>query len=379
MRKLKYLVLIALFVTAMAGCSAKNDNEDAAGDNITSEDGIDPAAENTTPVPTDTENQPEDSVTDAPADDTSQTSSQDAQGSVMPVEIQSEAIAKNVIGDKSTRKIYVYLPPSYDGSDKAYPVVYFLHGYSDSCVSFMNSYQPKLDELFKNGEKEFILVALDGNNKTGGSFYVNSAAGGNWEDFVVNEIVAYMDTNYRTIPNSESRGISGYSMGGFGALNLSLKHPDIFSSTLVFCPGVFAENDLDAVLSSWKGTPDISRSYAQAFSPDVNNTEDYGNIIQASDIEAQNTVWQDWMNGFSNWDQKLDDYLALDKPLKAIEITYSDSDYYKWIPRGCSDLLGLMEERDINYLSDTFTGGHIVPWDAIEKYFVPFFGENLTY
>lgn len=379
MGRIKCFLMICLFAVGLSGCSAKSEN--TADDHITTANGNGIAALSATPVPENADAAPEAAVTEAPAADALQTDNEilEGEGTIVPVEIQSEAIAKNVIGDKAVRKIYVYLPPGYESSDKAYPVIYFLHGYGDSCLGFMNSYQPKLDEQFRNGAKEFILVALDGNNKTGGSFYVNSAASGNWEDYVVNEIVSYMDSNYRTIPSCDSRGISGYSMGGFGALYLSLKHPDIFSSTLVFCPGVFAQDDLDAVLSSWRGTPDISRSYAQAFSPDVNNTKDYGNMLQASDIEARNTVWQEWMNGFSNWDQKLDAYLALDKPLKAIEVTYSEGDYYKWIPRGCSDLLGMMENGGINYQSDIFDGGHIVPKDAIEKYFIPFFGENLTY
>jgi S-formylglutathione hydrolase FrmB len=297
---------------------------------------------------------------------------------MISVEIRSEAIAENIIGDRTGRRIYIYLPPGYNSSDKAYPAVYFLHGYGSSCVDFMNLCEPRLDVRFMNGAKEFILVALDGNNKTGGSFYVNSPVSGNWEDFVVKEVVTYMDTNYRTIPGAASRGISGYSMGGFGALNLCLKHPDVFGSALVFCPGLFANDDLGALLASWRGVPDISESYAQAFSPDVNNTADYGNVIRASDIIARNRVWQDWMNGFGNWDKKLDAYLALNKPLKAIEITYSNEDSYRWITRGCINLLKLMEERKIGYLSDTYAGGHIIPGDAIEKYFIPFFEETLV-
>jgi len=124
---------------------------------------------------------------------------------------------------------------------------------------------------------------------------------------------------------------------------------------------------------------DIQRSYAQAFSPDVNNTKDFGNIILKSDIEAKNTVWDNWMNGFSGWNKKLEDYLALKQPLKGVMINYSLGDSYQWIPEGCKYLMGLMDEKKIKYTTETFTGGHIVPSSGIKDYFVPFFNEKLTY
>ncbi len=358
MKVVLYLFLVLAAISIM-GCSASKDSKDTDSGNITKE------AENditkpVSPTPTVVVNQ-------------------NMEGSVMEAEIQSDAIAKNIIGDNATRKIYIYLPPTYNSSDKTYPVVYFLHGYGDSPKSFMTMYEDKLNEAFSRGAEEFILVALDGNNKTGGSFFVNSPVSGNWEDFVVNEVVGYMDTNYRTIADNASRGISGYSMGGFGALYLSLRHPDVYNSALVFCPGVFAEDALDEVLASWKYWYDVNISYAQAFSPNTEDTENYGNIIKEADVEAKNSVWEDWMNGYSNWGQKLDDYLALDKPLKAIEIAYSLEDSFTWIPGGCQYLAGLLKEKNINYSSIKFDGGHIVPYDGIESYFVPFFGENLTY
>ncbi len=301
------------------------------------------------------------------------------EGSVVEVEIESEAIAKNIIGDNATRKVYVYLPPSYQGGNKKYPVVYFMHGYGDSSKGFMNSYKDKLDKEFNDDAKEFILVAFDGNNKTGGSFYVNSPSSGNWEDFSVNEVVNYIDSNYRTIADCNSRGIAGYSMGGFGALYLGMRHPDLFNSVLVYCPGVCRDDEFDIMLASWNGWSDVKRSYAQAFSPDVNNTQFYGNIIKDSDVEEKNAVWEDWMNGYCNWEQKVDDYLALNTPLKSIMIAYCPEDVFSWIPSGCEYLAGLYKKKDVNYSTYIFSGGHIVPTDAIETNFVPFFGENLTY
>lgn len=364
MKKFIYILIVTLLALAITGCSDTKKDKNTAGTEITS------SAEVATPTP---------GITQAVVTEVPPTVKPIVEGSVVDVKFKSEAIAKNAVGQSAEKTIYIYLPPSYNSSDKSYPVVYFLHGYGDSPFIFMQTYRSQFDKAFNNGAKEFILVALDGNTKEGGSFYTNSIASGNWEDYVVDELVTYMDKNYRTIVSTDSRGIAGYSMGGFGALNLSLKHPDVFCSTLVFCPGIFAENDLDAVLNTWSGAMDVKKTYAQAFSPNLKDKDNYGNIIQTSDIEAKNKVWQEWMNGFSNWDQKLADYLALNQPLKSIMITYSDMDGYDWIPRGCVDLMGQMKQNGINYSTDKFTGGHIVPSDAVEKYFVPFFGESLSY
>ena len=378
MKKIWYLFLVACFIIGLSGCSGNNDKTDTVGTEITpAEKALTPTEEETTPTDSLPEKQ-EITVTPA-ADNSSAEVTEIKEGSIMDIEYESKAIATNVVGDKSLRKFYIYLPPSYETSEKKYPVVYFLHGYGDSPNGFLMSYKNSLDKEFSNGAKEFILVALDGNNKSGGSFYVNSPVAGNWEDYVVEEVVAYMDQNYRTIADSASRGMSGYSMGGFGALYLALRHPDVFNSTMVFCPGVFAEDDLDSVLLSWQSWFDVKRSYAQAFSPDQNNTKFYGNIISDADIEAKNTVWKNWMDGYSNWGQKLEDYLALNTPLAAIEINYSEADSFSWIPGGCQYLAELMKEKNISYTINKFDGGHIVPRNAMEVNFVPFFGEHLTY
>lgn len=381
MKKLMYLLFLLLCVTGLIGCSKSKKDEDVNSDksigasNETEQGSTDA---NVSLAPTSKIAGTDQQATVTPAVTVATTKIQ-TKGEVVEVKIKSKAIAKNVIKENATRNIYVYLPPTYNSSQKNYPVVYFLHGYGDSTKSFMDSYQPNLDKAFQSGAQEFILVALDGNNKTGGSFYVNSPVIGNWEDFVVDEVVSYIDKNYRTIAKSDSRGLSGYSMGGFGALYLSLRHSDVYNSSLVFCPGVFAEEDLGVVLKSWTGWTDVNRSYAQAFSPDVKNTTDYGNILKDSDVKAKNKVWSDWMSGYSNWGQKIEDYLALNKPLKSIMITYSNADSFTWIPDGCTYLMKLMDEKKINFSSDVFDGGHIVPQNAVDKYFIPFFSKNLTY
>jgi S-formylglutathione hydrolase FrmB len=69
-----------------------------------------------------------------------------------------------------------------------------------------------------------------------GSMYSNSATTGNWEDYVATELVAYIDAHYRTIARAASRGLAGHSMGGYGAVRIGMKHPEVYSSLYLLSP-----------------------------------------------------------------------------------------------------------------------------------------------
>ncbi|NJK86707.1 MAG: esterase family protein [Bacteroidales bacterium] len=82
------------------------------------------------------------------------------------------------------------------------------------------------------------MVIVNGYNILEGCFYQNSPVTGNWEDFVVNDVVKFIDAKYRTIPKAGSRALIGLSMGGYGALTLSMRHPSVFSVGVGECPGL---------------------------------------------------------------------------------------------------------------------------------------------
>ncbi|HJX93118.1 MAG TPA: alpha/beta hydrolase-fold protein [Pyrinomonadaceae bacterium] len=138
--------------------------------------------------------------------------------------IPAPSLKGNLLGVPTEQPIYVYLPPGYQSSTKRFPTLYLLHGFiSTSKVWVDGSYQgfniqSSMDELIKAGKvREMIIVAANGFNAYGGSFYTNSPVTGNWEDFITHDLVSNIDTNYRTIARAESRGIAGHSMGGYGA------------------------------------------------------------------------------------------------------------------------------------------------------------------
>lgn len=301
------------------------------------------------------------------------------EGTIETVVIDSACIAKNIVGDSSERSVYIYLPPTYGEGDKNYPVVYFLHGYGDDSESFLKSAAAALNVNFNDGGKEFIFVALDGNIKSGGSFYVNSSSLGDWEDFVTEEVVGYLDSNYRTIADSESRCISGYSMGGFGAINAAFHRPDVFSSLLVFCPGIYADGDIKSMWDSWDGWTDVKLSYGQAFAPNNDGEKQYGSIPSFSGTDEDNEIVALWDNGYGNWEAKIQTFIEKGIPLKGVQIAYGSLDSFTWIPGGSQFLSEKLTENGIENELKEFSNGHVVPYGCIPDYYVPFCEANLTF
>jgi pimeloyl-ACP methyl ester carboxylesterase len=154
-------------------------------------------------------------------------------------ELRSEKFANNNVGTSPIRKMVVYLPPGYNGSSKRYPVIYFL---PDAFGSYRDLFDHKdaqgvFDRAIAAGViDKFILVAVDMNTPLGSSWCVNSPATGNWEDFMIEELVPYIDANFQTLPRRDSRGIAGEFMGGYGAIRFGMRHPDVFSSVYALHP-----------------------------------------------------------------------------------------------------------------------------------------------
>lgn len=142
--------------------------------------------------------------------------------------ITSPALEGNLIGDAATRSFAIYLPQSYKISDRRYPAFYILHGSFGNAGS-MTNIKPTLDAMIHNAQiGEMIAVFVDGSNKLSGSQYRSSITIGDYETYIVEDLVNHIDSNYRTIAHRNSRGITGMSMGGYGAMHLALKYPEVF-------------------------------------------------------------------------------------------------------------------------------------------------------
>lgn len=140
---------------------------------------------------------------------------------------------------REIRSLAVYVPPSYwTNPTRRYPTVYMLHGFNGSTGEWFNrEFDTVLDNLIVNGlMTEMVVIMPDADN----SWYINTPPGTtsprNYQDMLVGDaqgkhgMLQFVDANYRTIRDRSKRGLSGVSMGGFGAFNIGLQHPDLFSS-----------------------------------------------------------------------------------------------------------------------------------------------------
>lgn len=158
-------------------------------------------------------------------------------GRIVADTVPAPSLAGNLLGAPARQPALVYLPPGYDQEpERRYPVIYLLHGVLDSPSVWVEpvyqgmTIQAVMDSLIAVGEiRPTIVVMPNGADAYGGSFYVNSSAGGDWGDYVAEDVVAHVDATYRTLPRPGSRAITGHSMGGFGAIRLAMLHPDVFS------------------------------------------------------------------------------------------------------------------------------------------------------
>ena len=153
------------------------------------------------------------------------------------VVFESRVLRDNPLGDPRVRDLPVVLPPDYDpNGSRRYPVLYGLAGFTGRGASMLNvdPWQPnlpeRLDRLYDAGMPHAIIVLPDCFTKLGGSQYVNSSAVGRYEDYLLQEIVPFVDANYRTIPSRDARAVFGKSSGGYGAIRLGMTRPDIFGA-----------------------------------------------------------------------------------------------------------------------------------------------------
>ena len=169
-------------------------------------------------------------------------------GLVEQHQVHGVSLENNVTGEQTRRNVAVYLPPGYAAArERRYPVLYLLHGIMDTETVWTRAwYDPAdpwgtvarlMDRGIASGRlAPMIVVMPDQKTRAAGSFYVDSAATGNWETFTVRDLVDWVDSRYRTLDRTASRGIAGHSMGGYGALVLGMKYPDRFSAVYAMNP-----------------------------------------------------------------------------------------------------------------------------------------------
>ena len=160
----------------------------------------------------------------------------DFRGRIEEHEFESEALGGNPLSDPNRRPLWVYLPPGYDADgDRRYPSIYVIQGLTGQVdmwrnrAAFRRNFPELADELFASGEAPpAVLVYPDCWTSLGGSQFLDSPGTGRYHTYLCDEIVPWVDANYRTLAAPEHRGIAGKSSGGYGAMVTPMLRPDLF-------------------------------------------------------------------------------------------------------------------------------------------------------
>ena len=310
-------------------------------------------------------------------------------GRIIREVVHGKSLENTVTKEDPKRNVSIYLPPGYDSSNKRYPVVFMLHGIADNDQTWTrtwddgsadipySSIQDMMDLGISSGRfGEMIIVMPNQRTNWFGSFYVNSSVTGNWEDFTVKELVSHIDTKYRTMPNRNQRGIMGHSMGGYGALTLSMKHPDVFSVAFGLNPAIIDwAADLTIASPAFRylltaksfeevgKTRDIykmgSITVAQAFSPNPNNPPFYCDFP----FKLENGKMVPNEPAYSKWQeyspiQMVKKYRKNLMKLRGIRFDSGYEDEFQFIPPNSRALSRELTNNGIDHIFEEYNGDH---------------------
>jgi hypothetical protein len=152
--------------------------------------------------------------------------------------VESELLAGNPLGDPQQRPLYVYRPPGVDlDHPRPLPSVYVIQGYTGQLDMWARRepFEPtmfeRLDAMFAEGGcPDAIVVFVDAWTSYGGSQFLNSSSTGPYQDYLCDEVVAFVDDRYPTAADRDHRGITGKSSGGYGAMVVPMMRPDVFGA-----------------------------------------------------------------------------------------------------------------------------------------------------
>jgi enterochelin esterase-like enzyme len=297
---------------------------------------------------------------------------QELHGTLIQGSITSASL-QNTGGESTTRKLSVYLPPGYTESNERYPVIYYLHGFQT--VGELSPQQVRILDLAVSSHRirPVIFVVSDQYTSYGGSFYANSPLTGNWADFTAKDLVAYMDKNYRTIANRDSRGICGHSMGGHGALKLGMLFPDVFCAVYALSPGAVAlvkefgaNSDSYKQLESIKTKEDLDKTYfprvivdmARTWSSNPDKPPFYCDVpfrYAGDNLTVDYGVLKKWNENLPL--SMVDGCVENLKRLKALKLDWGRNDASRF-PVQCGMFSQKLENLGIEHFAEEYIGNH---------------------
>ncbi len=322
-----------------------------------------------------------------------------SKGAYARIKVHGKSLEGNLSGEPADRDVSVYLPPSYQrDTTRRFPVVYLLHGYTNSDVGWFG---PEGRGSFANGNTmtaaadraysgtrtpEVILVMPNAYTIYQGSMFSNSVTTGDWEGFIAKDLVEYMDSHYRTIPDRASRGLAGHSMGGYGTVRIAERFPQVFSSIYILSACCLTANlnpnpQGSARAEALKGPEDAKGAErglatllaeAAAWSPNPQNPPFYFDL-PAKDGKIQPAIVAKWVANAPL--AVIDQYITSLKTLK-IGMDVGDKD---GLAASNRELNRVLTSYGIQTAFEVYDGdhtNHIV--DRMENVVLPFFGKNLA-
>ena len=322
-----------------------------------------------------------------------QTNAPAYKGKYERIKVHGKSLEGNLSNDSADRDVSVYLPPSYTKEKKRrYAVLYLLHGFTDSDDRWFGL-RPHIinvplvaDKAFAAGVPEMILVMPNAFTKFHGSMYSSSVTTGDWESYIADDLVSYIDRHYRTIPDRDSRGLAGHSMGGYGTVRLGFKRPDVFSSLYALSPCCMAASmpspAMEKQLEPIKTQEDVDKANfgvlaqlasSAAWAPDPQNPPFFFDLpVKGGQIQ---------LDIVANWAANaplamVHQYVPSLRKYKAIAMDAGDKDM------GINDTVRRLDQILTNYgiqhLAEIYEGDHVNRIaERMESKVLPFFGTNL--
>jgi len=311
-------------------------------------------------------------------------------GEVYTLWIDSQILQNNPWGDSSHRRIDVYLPPGISrGSEKKFPVLYDLVGYTSggpkhtAYTNFGESVPERVDRLIAEGKMSpAVIVFPDCFTKLGGNQYINSASMGKWADFLIEEVIPFIEQNAPVIPGRDSRGVFGKSSGGYGAIVHGMRYPDVWNAIAChagdmyfdFCyrtdfPNVIStlskhDRSIPRFLDYFHNAEKVSGdefhalmaiAMAATYDPDEENPKNIQLPFDLYTGEFNEERWQNWLRHDPIFivDEAGDNLRELDM----VYIDCGDQDQYHMV-YGSRILHQKLEDQEVNHIYEEFPDNH---------------------
>jgi enterochelin esterase-like enzyme len=307
------------------------------------------------------------------------------------IKVHGVALEGNLEGDEVDREVMVFLPPGYaTAKNRRYPVVYALHGYSIGAGQWSAEiHVPQtIEGAFAQGAEDMIIVLPDSKTVHNGSMYSSSPTTGDFERFIAQDVVGYIDAHYRTIPKRTSRGLAGHSMGGYGASRIGMKHPEVFGSLYIMSPCCMAARGAGPVnpenekaLQAVKTASDSAKlpfglraqlASAAAWSPNPKNPPLFLDLPTTNGVVNQDVMAKWAANAPLAF---VDQYIGNLRQYRAISIDVGDQDGLK---AGAAKLHEILDSYGIANSFEIYKGTHTsAVADRFQNHVMPFFNKNL--